>query len=96
MHAHPALRLPWRVLVGTAGALVVLAGLLMMVTPGPGVAAVLLGLVIISTEFRWAHRLLRPARVWFRRAERYGMRLRGELLRRLRRRRALPGGPPAE
>ncbi|OOC54828.1 hypothetical protein NOSIN_14260 [Nocardiopsis sinuspersici] len=101
MHTHPVLHLPWRILVGTVGALVLLAGLLMMIAPGPGLAAVVLGLVIISTEFRWARRLVRPAQMWFHRAERYGMRLRNELLRRLRERRAarrrpLPGTPPAE
>ncbi|MFD6952346.1 hypothetical protein A6A08_09405 [Nocardiopsis sp. TSRI0078] len=101
MHTHPALHLPWRILVGTVGTVVILAGLLMMVAPGPGVAAVLLGLVVISTEFRWARRLVRPAQVWFHRAERYGIRLRNEIFRRVRerwaaRRRPLPGTPPAE
>ncbi|PDP84692.1 hypothetical protein CQJ94_26890 [Glycomyces fuscus] len=87
MHTHPALHLPWRVLVGTVGAVVVLAGLLMMVVPGPGLASVVLGLVILSTEFRWARKVVRPAQVWFHRAERYGMRLREEFFRRLRERR---------
>jgi uncharacterized protein (TIGR02611 family) len=99
MHTHPALHLPWRVLVGTVGAVVVLAGLIMMVVPGPGLASVVLGLVILSTEFRWARKVVRPAQVWFHRAERYGMRLRDEFLRRLRerrtarRRRPLPDAP---
>ncbi|GAA1445076.1 PGPGW domain-containing protein [Nocardiopsis tropica] len=102
MHTHPALHLPWRILVGTVGTLVVLAGLLMMVIPGPGLASVILGLVIFSTEFRWAQRLVRPARVWFLRAEQLGMRLRDEAFRRFRerrdrrRRRALPYTPPHE
>ncbi|WP_150236568.1 PGPGW domain-containing protein [Nocardiopsis quinghaiensis] len=101
MHTHPALRLPWRILVGTVGTIVILAGLIMLVVPGPGLAAVVLGLVIISTEFRWARRLVRPAQVWFHRAERYGIRLRNDLLRRVRerrsaRRRTLPDTPSAE
>lgn len=89
MHAHPVLRLPWVVLVGVVGVLIILAGLVMMVTPGPGVAAVILGLIVLSTEFRWARRVVSPARRWFHRAERYGQRLRAELLRRHRSRRAL-------
>ncbi|QUX31682.1 PGPGW domain-containing protein [Nocardiopsis akebiae] len=94
MHTHPALRLPWSVLVGTVGVVVVLAGLVMMVVPGPGLASVVLGLVILSTEFRWAQKVVRPAQVWFRRAERYGMRLKEEFFRRLRARRAVRRGRP--
>ncbi|MEV2276574.1 PGPGW domain-containing protein [Nocardiopsis sp. NPDC049922] len=92
MHAHPALHLTWRVVITTVGVLVIVAGLAMMVAPGPGAASVILGLFILSTEFHWAHRLLRPARTWFRRAERYGNRVREELLRRLRARRAARKG----
>ncbi|WP_285728721.1 PGPGW domain-containing protein [Nocardiopsis sp. ATB16-24] len=94
MHAHPVLRLPWRLVVGVVGTLVLLAGLVMMVTPGPGVAAALLGLVILSTEFCWARRLVRPAQIWFHRAERYGVRLKNDLLRRSRERRAARRRPP--
>ncbi|MDT0328675.1 PGPGW domain-containing protein [Nocardiopsis lambiniae] len=89
MHAHPVLHLPWLILVGTVGTLIILAGVVMLVAPGPGVAAIILGLVVLSTEFSWARRLVRPARVWFRRAERYGMRLRARALERYRARRAL-------
>ncbi|GHC91253.1 hypothetical protein GCM10007079_38400 [Nocardiopsis terrae] len=88
MHTHPALHLPWRILVGTVGTVVILAGIVMMIVPGPGIASVLLGMLILSSEFRWAHRLLRPARVWSRRGERWAMRVRNELLSRLRSRRA--------
>ncbi|MFE3460708.1 PGPGW domain-containing protein [Nocardiopsis aegyptia] len=88
MHTHPALHLPWRVLVGTVGTVVILAGLVMMVFPGPGVAALLLGLVILSTEFRWANSLVRPVRVWSRRVERFGHRKKDEYLARWRTRRA--------
>ncbi|WP_198659036.1 PGPGW domain-containing protein [Nocardiopsis sp. FIRDI 009] len=92
MHAHPALRLTWRVAVTTVAVLVIVAGLVMLVFPGPGAASVILGLFILSTEFHWAHRLLRPARRWFRRAERYGHRVKAELLCRLRARRAARKG----
>lgn len=88
MHAHPALHLPWRILVGTVGTVVVLAGVVFFVTPGPGFAALLLGLLILSTEFRWAHRLLKPARTWARRAEQYAERRKDEYVRRRRERKA--------
>lgn len=95
MHTHPALRLPWRILVGTTGTLIVLIGFVFFVTPGPGIASVLLGLFILSTEFRWAHRLMRPARVWARWAERRGKQLKDKYARRRRaRRRAKRGLPP--
>jgi hypothetical protein len=50
--------------VGTVGTIFLLAGIAMLVLPGPGITATLLGLVILATEFSWAHRLLRRARVW--------------------------------
>lgn len=89
MHTHPVLHLPWRLLVGTVGAVIILTGLVMMVFPGPGIAAVILGLVVLSTEFSWAQRVVRPARNWFRRAERFGMRMRARMVERYRARRAL-------
>ncbi|MCY9784924.1 PGPGW domain-containing protein [Nocardiopsis sp. EMB25] len=92
MHSHPALHLTWRVVVTTVAVLVIVAGLVMMVFPGPGAASVVLGLFILSSEFHWAHRLLRPARTWFRRAERLGNRLKDDLLSRLRARRAARRG----
>ncbi|WP_017572245.1 PGPGW domain-containing protein [Nocardiopsis halotolerans] len=94
MHTHPVLHLPWRVLVGVVGVLVILAGFVMMVVPGPGLASVILGLVILSTEFRWARLVVRPAQRWFHRAERYGMRLKEEFFRRLRERRRARRGRP--
>lgn len=40
------------------GFVVVLAGLLMIVTPGPGGLTILVGLTLLATEFQWAKRLL--------------------------------------
>ncbi len=88
MHTHPALHLPWRILVGTVGTVVILAGIVMLVVPGPGIASILLGLLVLGTEFRWAHRLLRPARVWARRGEKLALRVKDDLLDRRRARRA--------
>jgi hypothetical protein len=48
---HPALRLGRRIGIGIAGAVVILAGSVMLVTPGPGVPLIVLGLGILSLEF---------------------------------------------
>lgn len=53
----------WRGVVLVVGLVLVGAGLVMLVTPGPGIALILAGLALLSTEFSWAKRLLG----WFRR-----------------------------
>jgi uncharacterized protein (TIGR02611 family) len=55
-------RQAWRVVVLVVGLALVAAGLVMLVTPGPGIAAVLAGLALLATEFAWARRLLAYAR----------------------------------
>jgi hypothetical protein len=45
-----------RFAVGTAGFLVVAVGIALMPLPGPGVLIVLLGVVILATQFEWAER----------------------------------------
>lgn len=67
MHSHPVLLWTWRTVVTLVGGLLLLAGLLMWVTPGPGWAAVILGLAVLATEFGWARALLRRARHYVRR-----------------------------
>jgi uncharacterized protein (TIGR02611 family) len=47
-----------RVVWAMFGFLVVLVGLVMLVTPGPGLLVVALGLGILALEFAWAERLL--------------------------------------
>ncbi|MGI8615914.1 MAG: PGPGW domain-containing protein, partial [Actinomycetota bacterium] len=39
-----------------------LAGLAMLVLPGPGIVVILAGLAILGTEYVWAQRLLRIAK----------------------------------
>jgi uncharacterized protein (TIGR02611 family) len=48
----------YRVAWVTAGVIVVLAGLAMVVFPGPAVVVVPVGLAMLSFEFCWAQRLL--------------------------------------
>lgn len=49
----------WKVVVTVVGVVVIVAGIVMLVTPGPGWATILLGLAILSTEFEWAARCRR-------------------------------------
>ena len=46
-------------LVGMA---LLIAGAAMLVLPGPGIAVMFLGLVVLSAEFQWAKRILAWAR----------------------------------
>jgi uncharacterized protein (TIGR02611 family) len=47
-----------RALVALAGTLVLVAGLVMLVLPAPGILVIPAGLAILGTEFPWARRLL--------------------------------------
>jgi uncharacterized protein (TIGR02611 family) len=40
------------------GTTLLIAGAAMLVLPGPGIAVILLGLVVLSAEFKWAQRTL--------------------------------------
>nr|WP_245162193.1 TIGR02611 family protein [Brevibacterium marinum] len=53
----------YRIIVGGVGTLIVLVGLVAVPLPGPGWLIVIIGLFIISSEFRWAQRILRFVRV---------------------------------
>lgn len=51
-----------RIAVTIAGFVVLLAGLVMMVTPGPGILAIFAGLAILATEYAWAEHMLDKAK----------------------------------
>jgi len=48
----------FRIGFGVVGALVLLGGLVMLVTPGPAFVLIPIGLAMLSLEFVWAERLL--------------------------------------
>lgn len=58
-HRHPVLRVLHTTGVAVLGGLLVLAGLVMLITPGPGWLAIFLGIGVWGTEFAWAHHLNR-------------------------------------
>jgi uncharacterized protein (TIGR02611 family) len=52
----------WRITVFTVGMAVLLAGVAMLVLPGPGWAAIFVGFAILATEFAWAQAALARAK----------------------------------
>lgn len=72
-HEHPAwvpFKVVWRFIrrngkrvgVTIAGFAVLLAGVAMLVLPGPGIVVIIAGLAILSSEYVWAQRLLAKAK----------------------------------
>lgn len=51
-----------RIVVGVVGATILLTGLVMLVTPGPAIVVIPVGLTILSIEFAWARYWLKRAR----------------------------------
>ena len=51
-----------RIVVLIVGGSVLLTGLVMLVTPGPGLVVILVGLATLASEFPWARRLLTRVR----------------------------------
>ena len=50
---HP---LPRKLIVGVVGGILFVAGILMIVTPGPAFVFIPLGLLLLASEFKWAER----------------------------------------
>jgi uncharacterized protein (TIGR02611 family) len=72
-----------RLIIAVVGGTLVLIGIVMIVTPGPGWLVILLGLSVLAAEFVWARRLLR-------RLKRKGAQIGGAILGKVR-----TGAPPA-
>lgn len=51
-----------RIVVGVVGATVLAIGVVMLVTPGPALVVIPVGLAILSIEFTWARAWLRRLR----------------------------------
>jgi uncharacterized protein (TIGR02611 family) len=62
MRRNALLNTAWRTGVFTVGVMVFIGGLVMMVTPGPGILGIIVGLAILATEFAWAQRALHHAK----------------------------------
>ena len=60
--AHLTYRAARRIVVAVVGVTVVLIGVIMLLTPGPGLVVIPLGLAILSLEFAWAKLWLKRVR----------------------------------
>jgi uncharacterized protein (TIGR02611 family) len=58
---HRERGLPYRIAFAAAGGIVLLAGIVMLITPGPAFVLIPLGLAMLSMEFAWAARALERA-----------------------------------
>lgn len=54
----PWLSLAYKITISLIGGTVILAGIAMLVLPGPGWLTIFLGLAILGSEFHWARRML--------------------------------------
>lgn len=52
-------QLVWRIFITVLGGTITVAGVGMLALPGPGWAAIFLGLAVLASEYVWARRLLR-------------------------------------
>jgi uncharacterized protein (TIGR02611 family) len=62
LHRNRAMSATTKLVVTVLGSAVLTAGLIMMVTPGPGLVGIVAGLAILATEWDWADRWLATAR----------------------------------
>ncbi|MBT8092386.1 MAG: PGPGW domain-containing protein [Gammaproteobacteria bacterium] len=60
--AHLTYKVARRITVAVVGVTVLLIGLLMIVTPGPAIIVIPVGLAILSLEFAWARHWLKRMR----------------------------------
>ena len=51
-----------RIVIGVVGTTVLLVGVIMLVTPGPAIVVIPVGLAILSIEFAWARHWLKRLR----------------------------------
>ena len=68
-HSNPAVALTRKIVVTTVGSTVMLAGIIMLVTPGPAFVLIPIGLAILATEWDWADRWLQKAKDQARKAK---------------------------
>lgn len=55
---RPWLAVAYKVTIALIGGVVIIAGVAMLVLPGPGWLTIFLGLAILGSEFAWARRIL--------------------------------------
>ena len=53
-----------KIVYSVVGVTVIIIGILMIVTPGPAIVVIPLGVAILAGEYAWARRILRRGRVF--------------------------------
>lgn len=56
--------LPRKIIVSIVGGLIFIAGIIMLVTPGPAFLLIPLGLLLLASEFKWAERWAEKVLGW--------------------------------
>lgn len=54
----------WRSVIFVVGTTIVGLGLFFLLFPGPGWATIILGLIILASEYAWAQRILHPVKAF--------------------------------
>lgn len=55
---------PRKIIVCVLGILFIVAGIIMMVTPGPALVLIPLGLLLLASEFKWAEEFAQKILNW--------------------------------
>ncbi|HWN95784.1 MAG TPA: PGPGW domain-containing protein [Methylomirabilota bacterium] len=61
LHLHKLSKPVRLIVVGAAGGICLVAGIIMIVTPGPAFVLIPLGLLLLASEFKWAERWAQKA-----------------------------------
>jgi uncharacterized protein (TIGR02611 family) len=62
VRTNRALDTTWRGIILVVGLTMVGLGLFFLLFPGPGWAVIIVGLIVLATEYAWAQRLLNPVK----------------------------------
>jgi len=63
----------WRAIILVVGLTMLGLGLFFLLFPGPGWAVIIVGLIVLATEYAWAQRLLNPVKEFSSRIARMAM-----------------------
>ena len=62
VRSNRALDATWRGIILVVGLTIVGLGIFFLLFPGPGWAVIILGLIVLATEYAWAQRILNPVK----------------------------------
>lgn len=62
VRSNRALDATWRGIILVVGLTIVGLGIFFLLFPGPGWAVIIIGLIVLATEYAWAQRILNPVK----------------------------------